>query len=112
MKALMFMILLILAALGVLWWMSSQPTESNTPAQGAGARIQPGQQAVRRQAPVQSGQTTAASGTKQKTQDKSAVWYFTDYATGAMPLRIQQHTHRKLNKMQDKQNKQLEDAMK
>jgi len=106
MKMLMFLILLILAALGALWWLNGQSTQSNSPARGQKTQPQAGQQVARRQAPAMSG------AKRKKAPDKNAFDYFIDYNTGAMPLRIQRHSHSKLNKIRDKENKQLEDAMK
>lgn len=112
MKILMFLILLILAALGALWWLNGQSTQSNSPARGQKTQPQAGQQAARRQVPAQPGQGPTTSGMRQKAPQKNAFEQLAEKNTGGGAFRVHQYGRRKLDQQQAKQKKRLENALK
>ncbi|NOY79551.1 MAG: hypothetical protein GXP31_00970 [Kiritimatiellaeota bacterium] len=108
MKVLLFLIVLILAALGFIFWLQGQPPRVPPPARGA---------------PAQSGQRTSGSGvagptagqtgrTAKSAPQKNAFEQLAEQNTGGGAFRVQQYGRRKLDQQQDKQKKRLENALK
>ncbi len=108
MKVLLFLIVLILAALGVLLWTQMEPTGDSQPSRSAPA---PSRQRTVQNQPAYPAAAQAGQAAKTAPQ-KNAFQQLAETNTGGGAFRVQQYGRRKLDQQQDKQKKRLENALK
>ncbi len=107
MKIMVIMIVLLLIVVGLLFWMGTSPSPSQTRKPVKTANPAKMLRAPRGQ-PAPPAAAQASTSGKGK---RNAFDMFTDYATGVTPLRIQQHSKSKLSNIQARHNKELEKAL-
>lgn len=115
MKTLIVLILLLLALCGAILYFGMGSPKKKAPATTANpSSTAPSPAVTQNRQPATStaaGQTGAAGASAPAREQRTALGIFTDYATGYTPLKVKQHSQKKIQNIQKAENQRIEKAL-
>jgi len=115
MKALIVLILLLLALCGAILYFGmgspSKKASGSPPAHPSTSQSSTATQPQTGTSPAPGAKTAAGGLSAPAREQRTAIDMFTDYATGYTPLKVQQHSRKKIQNIQKAENERLEKAL-